>query len=125
MGDDFPIKIKKERNKEVINPKNSIVEQMSCPFCEKMFRSSATIKEFNIHVKRCGVLYIQINKECELFPPSQDYEMNKIIFENIDKYKINNNVKTNATFDEKLLKLKDYIQSVKIPWENGCSYHFS
>ena len=122
MGDDFPIKIKKERNKEVINPKNSIVEQMSCPFCEKMFRSSATIKEFNIHVKRCGVLYIQINKECELFPPSQDYEMNKIIFENINKYKINNNVKTNATFDEKLLKLKDYIQSVKIPWENGCSY---
>ena len=121
MGDDFPIKIIKENktNKEVIHPKNSIVEQMSCPFCKKIFKSSATIKEFNIHIKRCGVLFIQINKECELFPPSQDYELNNFIYIYSEKYKVNYYNKTQDTFDQKIEKLKNYIKSVKIPWENG------
>ena len=121
MGDDFPIKIKKDKqtNKEVIHPKNSIVEQMSCPFCKKIFKSSSTIKEFNFHVKRCGVSFIQINKECELFPPSQDYELNNLIYLYSEKYKINYDNKTQDTFDQKIEKLKNYIKSVKIPWENG------
>ncbi len=121
MGDDFPIKIKKDKqtNKEIIHPKNSIVEQMSCPFCKKIFKSSSTIKEFNFHVKRCGVSFIQINKECELFPPSQDYELNNLIYLYSEKYKINYDNKTQDTFDQKIEKLKNYIKSVKIPWENG------
>ena len=120
MGDDFPIKINhKQTNKEVIHPKNSIVEQMSCPFCKKIFKSSSTIKEFNFHVKRCGVSFIQINKECELFPPSQDYELNNLIYLYSEKYKINYDNKTQDTFDQKIEKLKNYIKSVKIPWENG------
>ena len=121
MGDDFPIKIIKDKqtNKEVIHPKNSIVEQMSCPFCKKIFKSSSTIKEFNFHVKRCGVSFIQINKECELFPPSQDYELNNLIYLNSEKYNINYDNKTQDTFEQKIEKLKNYIKSVKIPWENG------
>ena len=109
MGDDFPIKIIKENktNKEVIHPKNSIVEQMSCPFCKKIFKSSATIKEFNIHIKRCGVLFIQINKECELFPPSQDYELNNFIYIYSEQYKVNYYNKTQDTFDQKIEKLKN------------------
>ena len=121
MGDEFPIKAKKEnkKNKEIIHPKNSIVEQMSCPFCDKLFKSTASIKEFNFHVKRCGILYSQINKECELFPPSQDYELNNLIYEYSQKYIINTENKTQETFDQKIEKLKNHIKSVKIPWEDG------
>ena len=47
MGDDFPIKIIKENktNKEVIHPKNSIVEQMS----DAISKLEKTLKDYNIY----------------------------------------------------------------------------
>ena len=121
MGNDFPIKLKKENNinkKEIIS-KNSIIEQISCPFCKKEFKSSTSIKELNIHIKRCGVKFIQVNKACELFPPSQDYELNDLIYENSEKYEVINKDKSIDVFDKKIEKLKNVIYSVKISWQDG------
>ena len=134
MGNDSPIKKIKEKDKEQkkgkekekekekkpeLNPKNSIIEQISCPFCKKIFNSSTTIPALNIHIKHCGILHTKINKECELFPPSQDYEYNKLIYENSKKYKVNYTDKTLNTFEQKIEKLKKAISQVKIPWEDG------
>ena len=120
MVNDFPIKLKKENNinkKEIIS-KNSIIEQISCPFCKKEFKSSTSIKELNIHIKRCGVKFIQVNKACELFPPSQDYELNDLIYENSEKYEVINKDKSIDVFDKKIEKLKNVINSVKISWQD-------
>ena len=125
MGNDFPIKIKKENDdekksdKNELNPKYSIIEQVSCPFCKKEFNSSTTIKAFNIHIKHCGILHTKINKECEIFVPSQDYELNKLIYENSEKYNIIYKDKNLETLEQKIEKLKNVINSVKIRWEDG------
>ena len=121
MGNDFPIKLKKENktNKKEINPKNSIIEQISCPFCKKEFNCTTSIKEFNIHIKRCGVKFIQVNKACELFPTSLDYELNKLIYENSEKYEVINKDKSKDNFDMKIENLKKAINSVKISWQDG------
>ena len=125
MGNEL-LKIKKEidnndnnKNKKRSNSKNSLQEKLSCPFCKREFNRSSTIKEFNIHVKRCGTIHSQTNKACELFPASQDYEFNRLIFANCIKYtplKINKNL---DTFEKKIEKLKNFIKSVKISWEEG------
>jgi len=107
--------------KEEININSLLNEQVKCPFCNKIFISTKTIKEFNIHIKHCG-LTLQIEKACELIPPSLDYELNNKIYFNSKKYiplMKNNNI-INKTLDEKISKLKTEINSKKIPWEEGC-----
>ena len=52
MGNDLKkVKPKKEAvknpDKNELNPKNSIIEQISCPFCKKVFSSITTIKALN------------------------------------------------------------------------------
>ena len=108
---------KKQNNK--INPKNSLAEQLSCPFCKRVFKCTSTIKEFNNHTKRCGAIFIQNNKECELFPPSQDYELNKLIYENSQKYTVIYKDKKKETFDVKIEQLKNAINPLKISWQDG------
>ena len=108
---------KSKNNQKKINPKNSLVEQISCPFCKRVF--SSTITEFNVHTKRCGLIAMQVNKACELFPPSQDYEFNKLIYENSKKYSIIYKNKTIYSFDKKIELLKNAINAVKISWQEG------
>ena len=122
MGNEETIK-KKSKNKtkkNEINSKNSLIENISCPFCKRLFNAYTSIKEFNFHIKRCGIKFIKINKECELFPPSQDYEFNNKIYENSKKYIIINKNKNIDTFEQKREKLKKAINEIKISWEEGC-----
>ena len=98
--------------------RNIIIEQITCPFCKKLFKSSTTINALNYHIKLCGVKYIQINKECEIFPPSQDYELNELIYQNSKKY-IPLKVDKTQTLEQKIKKLKADINKVKISWEEG------
>ena len=109
-------------NEQVHRPKrkskNTIIEQISCPFCKKLFNSSTTINALNYHIKLCGVKFIQINKECEIFPPSQDYELNELIYQNSKKY-IALNIDKTQTMEQKIEKLKAEIKKVKISWEEG------
>ena len=124
MGNDSIIKKKEKENekkkvKNELNPKNSLIEQVSCPFCKRIFKSSTTIKAFNFHIKHCGILHTKINKECEMFVPSLDYELNILIYENSEKYNIIYKDKNLETFEQKIEELKKAINSVKIPWEDG------
>ena len=125
MGNDFlenlaEGEIKKKRNN--ININSLINEQLKCPFCHKIFVTTTTIQEFNIHIKNCGLTSTQISKACELFPPSQDYELNSKIFFNSKKYIpiIPRGKSKTKTFDEKISKLKAEISTKKISWEEGC-----
>ena len=116
MGNEQPHRPKtKSKNK---NSKNTIIEQITCPFCKKLFNSSTTINALNYHIKLCGVKFIQINKECEIFPPSQDYELNELIYQNSKKY-IPLTVDKTQTLEQKIEKLKADIKKVKISWEEG------
>jgi hypothetical protein len=116
MGNEQPHRPKtKAKNK---NSKNTIIEQITCPFCKKLFNSSTTINALNYHIKLCGVKFIQINKECEIFPPSQDYELNELIYQNSKKY-IALEVDKTQTLEQKIEKLKAEIKKVKISWEEG------
>jgi len=117
MGNEQTHKPKtKSKNK---NSKNTIIEQITCPFCKKLFNSSTTINALNYHIKLCGVKFIQINKECEIFPPSQDLELNELIYQNTKKYIALNIDKTKETLEQKIEKLKAEIKKVKISWEEG------
>ena len=116
MGNEQPHKSKAKTKKK--NAKNTIIEQISCPFCKKLFNSSTTINALNYHIKQWGVKYIQINKECEIFPPGQDYELNELIYQNSKKY-IALNIDKTQTLEQKIEKLKAEIKKVKISWEEG------
>ena len=98
-----------------------INEQLKCPFCNKLFKSSTTIQVFNKHIRLCGLTSTLINKACELYPPSLDYELNSKIFINSKKYipliKSENSIQ--KTLEEKILKLKSEINNKKISWEEG------
>ena len=120
MGNEPIIRLIREANDDNqrnINPRNLLEEQISCPFCKRVF--SSTITEFNVHTKRCGLIAMQVNKACELFPASQDYELNKLIYENSKKYSRLYIDKTRDTFDKKIEKLKNFIKKVKINWQDG------
>ena len=89
MGNDF-LENLADKEENVFQKKNNninslINEQLKCPFCNKIFISTTTIQEFNIHIKNCGLTSTQIEKACELFPPSLDIELNTKIFINSKK----------------------------------------
>ena len=128
MGNDLLMNLSenpiiKENPKKNIN--SLLHEQLKCPFCKKLFSSVTTIQEFNIHIKHCGLTSTQISKAVELYPPSQDYVLNSQIFANSKKYIPITNSKKNfkqKTIDEKIIKLKEEINSKKISWEEGCCH---
>ena len=128
MGNDLLLNLSeseiiKEKPKKKINFNSVLNEQVKCPFCKKLFSSITTIQEFNIHIKHCGLISTQISRAVELYPPSQDYVLNNKIFENSTKYIPMVNSKKSLkqkTLDEKILKLKEEINSKKISWEEGC-----
>lgn len=99
---------------------NSLFEKFSCPFCKKEFSADTSINQLNKHIKKCGINYVKINKECEIYSPSFDYQVNDSIFENSRNYIILKKDKSKYTFDDKLAKLKNAIKAVKISWEEGC-----
>ena len=79
MGNELKKIKKNKKNKE------KITDKVHCPFCNSSFPGDdPTI--FNNHIKVCNLAKIKIKKACDLYPPSQDYELNKLIFKNQKRY---------------------------------------
>ena len=126
MGNDFfenlvDIEKKKSKNNQKNDINSLINEQLECPFCKKLFVSTTTIQEFNVHIKNCGLTSPLISKACELYPPSQDYELNSKIYINSKKYIpiTKSKFSIQETLEDKITKLKSEIKSKKISWEEG------
>ena len=126
MGNDFfenlvDIEKKKLKNNQKNDINSLINEKLECPFCKKLFVSTTTIQEFNVHIKNCGLTSPLISKACELYPPSQDYELNSKIYINSKKYIPITKSKffIQETLEDKITKLKSEIKSKKISWEEG------
>ena len=126
MGNDFfenlvDIEKKKLKNNQKNDINSLINEKLECPFCKKLFVSTTTIQEFNIHIKNCGLTSPLISKACELYPPSQDYELNSKIYINSKKYIpiTKSKFSIQETLEDKITKLKSEIKSKKISWEEG------
>ena len=109
MGNELKKIKKNKKNKE------KITDKVHCPFCNSYFPGDdPTI--FNNHIKVCNLAKIKIKKACDLYPPSQDYELNKLIFKNQKRYYQNlkkiaeNNQKS---FDVKIAEFKEYIKTKK------------
>ena len=126
MGNDFlenlvDIEKKKLKNNQKNDINSLINEKLECPFCKKLFVSTTTIQEFNIHIKNCGLTSPLISKACELYPPSQDYELNSKIYINSKKYIpiTKSKFSIQETLEDKITKLKSEIKIKKISWEEG------
>ena len=126
MGNDFfenlvDIEKKKLKNNQKNDINSLINEKLECPFCKKLFVSTTTIQEFNVHIKNCGLTSPLISKACELYPPSQDYELNSKIYINSKKYIpiTKSKFSIQETLEDKITKLKSEIKSKKISWEEG------
>ena len=105
----------KKKIKRVFTKKNNkIVEKVFCPFCNASFPSDDP-EIFNSHTRMCGIAKIKIKKACDLYPPSQDFELNDLIFKNQKKYAsaIKLVDKDKKNFDDKIKDLKSYISLKK------------
>ena len=87
------------------------IEKIECPFCNASFPADNPFV-FNSHARLCG---IKISKACDLFPPSQDIELNNLIFKNQKEYNKNCKIwdKNQKSFDDKIKDLKSYINTKK------------
>ena len=112
MGNDGIIKeaIKKKFNIKKKKEEKQI-EKIECPFCNASFPADNPFV-FNSHARLCG---IKISKACDLFPPSQDIELNNLIFKNQKEYNKNCKIwdKNQKSFDDKIKDLKSYINTKK------------
>jgi hypothetical protein len=105
-------KIKKKLFKKLKIKENKLVEEIICPFCNKKFDGSK-LSFMNSHIKSCIKPKIKINS-CILYPPSFDYDLNQIIFNNILEYEKNEpNNFINKTIEDKINELKAEIKKKK------------
>jgi len=114
---------KKKKNKKG-NGKDKLIDKVHCPFCNSSF-SGSDPSLFNNHIKICNLAKIKIKKACDLYPPSQDFELNKLIFKNQNKYYQNlKNIDENnqKSFDQKIIEFKEYIQNKK---KDKAKYYLS
>ena len=114
---------KKKKNKKG-NGKDKLIDKVHCPFCNSSFPGNDP-SLFNNHIKICNLAKIKIKKACDLYPPSQDFELNKLIFKNQNKYYQNlKNIDENnqKSFDQKIAEFKTYIQDKK---KDKAKYYLS
>jgi len=114
---------KKKKNKKG-NGKDKLIDKVHCPFCNSSFPGNDP-SLFNNHIKICNLAKIKIKKACDLYPPSQDFELNKLIFKNQNKYYQNlKNIDENnqKSFDQKIIEFKEYIQNKK---KDKAKYYLS
>jgi hypothetical protein len=104
----------KSKIKRVFKKTNKISENVHCPFCNASLPSDDP-SIFNNHTRMCGIAKIKIKKACDLYPPSQDIQLNALIFKNQQKY--NNTIKLvdkgKKNFDDKIKDLKSFISAKK------------
>ena len=93
---------------------NKIVDEITCPFCEKKFDGS-NMSTVNYHFKTCFNSKIDKVNPCILYPSSLDYDLNQLIFANILEY--NNNSQNNfidRRIEDKIDELKKEITKKKL-----------
>ena len=99
---------------------NKINEILSCPFCSREFNELYSFKNFNIHLKQCGLEYSRINKPCEIYAKKDDKSLNELIYKFSKNYIIAKNYKKYNIFKTKVDELKRSINYRKISWQEGC-----
>ena len=101
------IKTIKEKKKPIKDQKT--LDAIICPLCFKQFDSSKW-ELFNIHTKVCVSLKLGKKgniKSCDLYPPSFDYNLNEMIFNNIIEYEKNEpNIFLDKRIEDKINELK-------------------
>ena len=101
---------------DILDPnakKRRELDQIECPFCQKLFSSSMP-STFNNHIRNCGISKIEIEKSCDLYPPSQDIVLNDLIFNNEKIYFQNERYNFDSnSFEVKIQNLKNYINDKK------------
>ena len=95
-----------------------------CPFCSKKFNNHYNYFEVNNHINECGNIYMENKENDEIYSPSEDEELNQLIFNDINEYK--NNIyfreEKNINLESKIDLLHNEINKKKISWEEGsCS----
>jgi len=104
----------KKKFKKAFKKNKKVIDNVHCPFCDASFPSDDP-SIFNNHTRMCGIAKIKIKKACDLYPPSQDIELNALIFKNQKKY--NNTIKlvdkSKKNFDDKIKDLKSFITAKK------------
>ena len=110
---------KKKKEKKTTEQKQQkqapkIVEEIFCPNCNKKFLGSQGLL-FNDHIKICLLLKIEKVKSCDLYPPSLDYNLNQLIFQNILLYGKNEpNNYIEKIIEDKINEIKTYLKSKTI-----------
>ena len=99
---------------------NKISDILSCPVCSREFNESTSFKDFNIHLKQCGLEYFKTNKPCEIYSIKDDKYLNESIYKFSKNYTIVKNYKKNINFKIKVNELKRSISYRKISWQEGC-----
>ena len=76
-----PIKKSKSTINHINYHSNSnISEVITCPICSIEFSKLTSFKDFNIHLKQCGLEYSKTNKPCQIFLPNDDKTLNNLIY---------------------------------------------
>ena len=98
----------------------NIKGRAKCPLCNKTFDSNNTIQQLNDHLIMCGKNFMSENPECEIYSPSDDPTLNKLIFKYSKEYKISSTPqKSTKDLNTKIEELKKSINSRKISWQDG------
>ena len=118
MGEKYS-KIKKKFHKKNKNRNKGYNEfaVIKCPFCYKIFDVSKTVI-FNQHVRNCAISVsskIDKGKSCDIYTPSSDSTLNKLIFKNILEYQKNEpNNFIDKRIEDKINELKMDITEKKL-----------
>ena len=119
MGNESSKLKKKISKKKSIKKEYKILDDVTCPFCKKNF-DSTKIPIFNKHVRNCVTSKIKIEKTCDIYPPSLDLTLNKLIFKNILEYKKNEpNFYIDTRIEDKINELKMDLMEKKLKDEGS------
>ena len=101
---------------------NKISDIITCPVCAREFNEYTSFKDFNIHLKQCGLEYFKTNKPCEIYSIKEDKILNGLIYKFSKNYQIVKNCRKNNSFKSKVDELKRCISYRKISWlEGSCT----
>ena len=130
MGNENSTSNKKIKNKKEIiiddgitrfdfHSNNKILDTLSCPVCSREFNGFTSFKDFNNHLKQCGLEYFKTNKPCEIYSPKDDKLLIGLIYKFSKNYIPVKNYKKGYTFKTKVDELKRAIKFRKISWQEG------
>ena len=111
-----------KNKKKNITIYSNIDNEIICPYCSKVFDNTYNYNQLNNHLQECGINYSQTCQNCEVYSPSDDEDLNQLIFNEIILYKNNINYNDNyknIDFESKIEELHTEILKKKISWEEG------